>query len=427
MTTASTGLSAAASRAVRSTASAISSAVALTAGTNRTITASTTGSARSRGSAAAYVAAVAPPSMSTGFATLASGASSSRRAATVSSPRVGSVEPRGVAGVGRQDPEPTGVREQGDRAPGEARLARQQGRGVDQLLERRRADHTGLVEERVRRRLRPRERRRVRARRALAAHRRAGLQREDGLPPRDPARQAAEAPWVAERLDVEQDGLGRAVVLPPLEQVVRRHVRLVADRHESREAEATRHRGLEQREAEGAALGREADVPGGRRAAGERRVQARPGDGDPEAVRADQARPVGSHEREQLLLTLDSLGPDLCEAGGDDDQGAHALAQGVLGCLEHGARGHADHREVDVVGNLGDRPVPPHARHGGAVPVHGVRGAREVGLEDVAEELATDRAPRLRDAPTTATLRGSKNGRSEAVTATWSLSSSLSS
>ena len=53
ITTASTGLSAPASPAVRSTAWATSSAVPLTAGTKRTMTASIAGSASSSGSAAA--------------------------------------------------------------------------------------------------------------------------------------------------------------------------------------------------------------------------------------------------------------------------------------------------------------------------------------------------------------------------------------
>ena len=94
------------------------------------------------------------------------------------------------------------------------------------------------------------------------ARRGAALQGEDGLAPRDPPGEPAEPARIAERLDVEQDRLGRLVVLPPLEQVVGGDVRLVADRDERREPERPRLGGLQQREAERAALRREADVPG---------------------------------------------------------------------------------------------------------------------------------------------------------------------
>ena len=88
------------------------------------------------------------------------------------------------------------------------------------------------MEERVDAGLGARKRSRVRAGGALAGRRGTALQREDRLAPRDPPGKPAEAARIAERLDVEEHDLGRLVLLPPLEQVVRGDVRLVPDRDE---------------------------------------------------------------------------------------------------------------------------------------------------------------------------------------------------
>ena len=59
--------------------------------------------------------------------------------------------------------------------------------------------------------------------------------------------------------------------------------------------------------------------------------------------------------------------------------------------------GDADHRQVDLVGDLGDVRVGAHACHGIASEVDRVRDPVEAGLEDVSIELAADRAtPRRR-------------------------------
>src|SRR4029450_11423555 len=97
----------------------------------------------------------------------------------------------------------------------------------------------------------------VRARRPPAAGRRAAFQGEDWLPTGNAPGETAEPARVPERLDVEQDRLGRLVVLPPLEQVVGGHVGLVADRDEGGQTERARHGRLEQGEPERAALRRE--------------------------------------------------------------------------------------------------------------------------------------------------------------------------
>ena len=247
------------------------------------------------------------------------------------------------------------------------------------------------MEERVDAGLGARERGRVRARGALAAHRGAALQRENRLAPRDPPGEAAETPRISERLDVEQHHLRRVVLLPPLEQVVRGDVGLVPDRHERGQSEPARVRRFEQREAERARLGREADVAARRGAGGEGGIEAWPGDGDPETVRPDQPGAVRTDEREQPLLPLGSLAADLGEAGRDHDERPHAAPERVLGRREHVLPRHRDHRQVDGIRDRRHRRIAVHAGDRRTLGVHRVRGTRKVSLQHVAEELAADR------------------------------------
>ena len=112
-------------------------------------------------------------------------------AARVSVRELRQLEPGRLAGVGAEDAEPAGVREHADAAPARQRLAREQACDVDELLERPRAQHARLVEERVDRGVGAGERGRVRARGPRAGRGRAGLQREDRLAARDAARERA--------------------------------------------------------------------------------------------------------------------------------------------------------------------------------------------------------------------------------------------
>ena len=188
----------------------------------------------------------------------------------------------------------------------------------------------------------------VRARGPGAGARAAGLQREDRLVPGDALRDAGERARVAERLEVEQHEVGVVVLVPPLEQVVRRDIGLVPDRDEAGEAEPAarpppraararaRRSGTRSRCARAAAAGA-AKVAS--RCAAEH--------GDAEAVRADEPRAVRAHEREQRVLALGALGARLGEARGDHAERADAGGERGLGRVEHVRAGHADHREVD--------------------------------------------------------------------------------
>ena len=127
--------------------------------------------------------------MSIGFARLASSGTSPASAARVSSRELRQLEARLLAGVRAEDPEAAGVGEHADAPALRQRLAREQRGGVDELLERARAEHARLVEERVDRGIGAGERRRVGAGRLRAGVRRPGLQREDRLAPRDAPRE----------------------------------------------------------------------------------------------------------------------------------------------------------------------------------------------------------------------------------------------
>ncbi len=119
---------------------------------------------------------------------------------------------------------------------------------------------------------------------------------------------------------------------------------------------------------------------------------------DAEAVRADEARAVGAHQREQLLLAADALDPGLGEPGRDHAEGARPLPQRRLCLGEHGGAGNAEDRQVDVAGDVRDRRVGLHAGDGAGLRVDRVGDPGEVGVEDVAEELPADRAASRRSA-----------------------------
>src|SRR5262249_57140771 len=126
-----------------------------------------------------------------------------------------------------------------------------------------------------------------------------GLQRQDRLTTRNAPGDMSEGPRIAEGLEVEKDEVGAVVVLPPLEQVVRRDVGLVPDRSEGGESECALGRLLQESEPEGAALRRKADPAGRKRTRSERRIEPDRRHGDTEAVRADHARAVCPNECEQ--------------------------------------------------------------------------------------------------------------------------------
>ena len=105
-----------------------------------------------------------------------------------------------------------------------------------------------------------------------------------------------------------------------------------------------------------------------------------------------------ANECEKLLLALRAFGADLGESRGDHAERAHALPQRLRRRFEHAAARDADHGEIDGIGDLLDRAIGAYSGDRFARAVHGVRRAYEVGGDDVAKELAADRAASLRRA-----------------------------
>ena len=176
---------------------------------------------------------------------------------------------------------------------------------------------------------------------------RSGLEREDRLAARDAPGDPRELARVAERLEVEQDEVRRVVVLPPLEQVVRRDVGLVADRDEGREAElALRRPSRAARARARRSATRSRSGRSGARAArtsrsGRRAATAMPRQFGPTS-RAPCARTSASS-----APGARAFGAGFGEAGRNDAERAHAVAKRRRRRVEHLSRGNADHREVD--------------------------------------------------------------------------------
>ena len=231
-----------------------------------------------------------------------------------------------------------------------------------------------------------------------AGARGAALEREDRLAASEPARDARERARVPERFEIEDDELGLVVVLPPLEQVVRGDVRLVADRDERREAEAPLGSLLEQRQPERAALRGECDRARRERPRTEGCVEAEPRHRNPKAVWADEPAAVRADEVEQALLALTALGADLGEAGRDDAECLHAARERRLGRVEHERPGQADDCEVGHLGQVRHRFVGGHTADRLGISVDRIGGADEIRCENVPEELAADRAAATRGA-----------------------------
>ena len=123
-----------------------------------------------------------------------------------------------------------------------------------------------------------------------------------------------------------------------------------------------------------------------------------------------------AHEREQTVLPLATLLAGLGEARRDHAQCVHAVAERVRCRVEHMLGGQTDDRELDRVVDLPDRRVGAHAGDRLPFEVDGERGADEICFEDVAEELAPDRATPARRTDH-GNCAGAKNGRNEATTA----------
>src|SRR5687767_3498139 len=141
---------------------------------------------------------------------------------------------------------------------------REQRRHLEELFQRFGSDHAALAEQRIDDAVACRKRTGVRGRGPRARPRTAGLDRHNRFVAADAAGDFSKTAWIAEALEVEKDHPGSRIRFPILEQVVRGHVRLVADRRERGQPEVEMLRLFENRQSERAALTRECNRAGWR-------------------------------------------------------------------------------------------------------------------------------------------------------------------
>jgi hypothetical protein len=164
-------------------------------------------------------------------------------------------QPARRAGVGGERRHAGGVADDADAAAARQCLALEELGGVEELLAAREPEDPGVLQERVDRVVAAQRRRAVGLRLvAPAGWEPPAFDGEDRLAPRDALRDAREALGVPERLHVEHHRGRPGVLLPQLQQVVRRDVRAIAERREARAAEPPARRVPEQHDADGAGL-----------------------------------------------------------------------------------------------------------------------------------------------------------------------------
>ncbi len=190
----------------------------------------------------------------------------------------------------------------------------------------------------------------------------AGLHGDDRLLASHPRCDPGETAGIPERLQIQQDDIGRRVVLPMQEQIVSGHIRLVAHRDELADAQPVALGVLEDGDSERPRLRRHRNIAGRWVDRGEGPVH---GDGwrgveEPHAVGTDHAHPASSDDFEELFLESIAFTADLAEPGGDHDETSHTLRRTLPGGLEGVTRRDGDERQVDLVGDVGDRWVGLH-------------------------------------------------------------------
>ena len=170
---------------------------------------------------------------------------------------------------------------------------------------------------------------------------------------------------------------------------------------------------LEERHAHPAGLNHHASHAGSRLAGAEGRVQAKAGHGDAEAVRAHQPHAMPAADRQQV-------GARRPQAGGDHHERPDTAPPALRGHPRDGRRGYRDHRQVHVLGQVGDRRQAVHALHGLAVRVDGVDRSGEASGHDVVQDFPARRSP-APARPITATESGRSRCRRLATSARLSL------
>jgi len=141
------------------------------------------------------------------------------------------------AGVGAEDGRPAGVRDDSDAVALRQRLIREACRQCEHVFERLGAQDPGLLKQGFHPDIIGGQRSRVGSRGAFARRGTACLQDDDRFVATDPAGDLRKPPRIAERFHIQQDDARCGIVLPVLQEVVDRHIRLVADADEGGKTE----------------------------------------------------------------------------------------------------------------------------------------------------------------------------------------------
>ena len=224
-------------------------------------------------------------------------------------------------------------------------------------------------------------------------HRASRLDRDDRHAPADAVRDPDERCRVRDRLEVQQDHVGRGLVFPVAQEVVGRHVGSVSDRHEGRDAEAPRVRRVEHGEPNGTRLAQQVGAAGGRQCSTEGGVEPPVADAtkDSRAVGSHQAHPPFARDRRKVRLTRRALRPDFCEPG---RYHAHRPDAEIAGLGHHvGDRigRHADDDEIGrdrAGGEIRERRDAAHLR---MMRVDGQHDPAETAVDQIAEQESGDR------------------------------------
>ena len=254
------------------------------------------------------------------------------------------------------------------------------------------AHDASLLEQRRRGDVRARERARVGARRAHPRRRPPALERDDRLDPRDAPSDLQESTRVAEALHVQEDDARGLVMLPVLEQIVRRHVGLVPDADEVTHPDAERARVVEDGEPERARLRAERDVARRRPRARERRVEPNVvvRAERAETVRADHPHAERAYAIAELVLRGDARRAELGVAGRDHDHAAHAFLSAIVDHAHHVRARHRDDCEVHVTRDRRDTRVREDRLDVARARIDGKNRPAKLRGDEVAKDLPAD-------------------------------------
>lgn len=220
----------------------------------------------------------------------------------------------------------------------------------------------------------------------------AGLDDDDGLAEGDLTGGGEEGTGVTDGLHVDEDGVGVLIVAEVVDEVGEVDVGHGTDGDEGGVAETLLEGPVEDGAHEGAGLGDETDVTLEGHGGGEGGVEAGGRAHEAEAVGADASHVVLLALSDDVVLHLGTLGSDLLETSGDDDEGTDASLTALDDGAEDELGGDADDGEVDVLGNVADLLVGLETHDLVLLGVDGNDLSAEGGVGEVLEDGLADGA-----------------------------------